>query len=242
MDKNKSLHAYIKEDLLHSIKSNKYKKGDKIPTELELCDTYNVSRTTVRTALNQLTLEGYLVRFQGKGTFVADEKVRQTLTHTVKKYSDQIAVQGKIAKIQLIDLNVIPADDLLRHSLDVSVHDPIQRIERIRKANGEPTQYEIAYIPWKVAPGINKKHAEYSLYASLKEEFNVHIAKTTEHVEITLADEQICKFLKCEEGLPCYYMETIAEDFDGNIVEFSRAYYRGDKTNFLIERNYPKKY
>ncbi len=239
MEKNKSLHAYIKEELLNSIKSNKYEKGEKIPTEHELCKTFNVSRTTVRTALNQLTLEGYLVRKQGKGTYVADGKAKQTLTHTVKRYSDQMAVQGKQAEIKVIDIGVVPANEVVVDSLHVTLNDPIQRIERVRKINGEPTQYEIAYIPWDVAPGISKKHAETSLYASLKDVFHVHIAKTTEHIEIALADERICLHLKCEENLPCFYIETVAENENGQKVEFSRAYFRGDKTNFLIERNYP---
>ncbi|MBP2077227.1 GntR family transcriptional regulator [Oceanobacillus polygoni] len=238
MEKNQSLHAYIKEELLNRIKSNEYKKGEKIPPELELCKDFDVSRTTVRTALNQLTLEGYLVRQQGKGTFVADQKVKQTLSQTVKRYSDQIAVQGKKAEITLIDIHVVPANEILQQSLDVSINDPIQRIERVRKANGEPTQYEIAYIPWDIAPGITKEHAETSLYASLKEKFHVHIAKTTEQIEITLADERSCMHLGCEVGTPCFYIETIAEDDKGKKVEFSRSFFRGDKTNFMIERNY----
>lgn len=240
MKRDQSLHSYIKEDILNKIKTKEYKKGDKIPTEKELCKIYNVSRTTVRTALEQLTLEGYLIRYQGKGTYVADGKLHQTLTHTAKRYSDQIAVQGKKAVIKLIDLSVIPADEFLQKSLNVSLNDPIQRIERIRKANDKPTQYEIAYIPWNIAPGITKEQAEYSLYASLEEDFDIQIAKTTETVEITLADENTSKFLKCDEGLPCFYIETIAEGENNEIIEYSKAYFRGDKTNFVIERNYTK--
>lgn len=239
MEKNQSLHAYIKEELLHRIKSNKYKVGDQIPTELELCKDFDVSRTTVRAALNQLTLEGYLVRQQGKGTYVADQKVNQTLSHTVKRYSDQVAFQGKEAEIALISIHVVPATEMLQQSLGVTVNDPIQRIERVRKANGAPTQYEIAYIPWSVAPGITQTHAETSLYAAMKDEFDVHIAKTTEHVEIALSDERSCVHLQCEPGLPCFYIETVAENDQGKKVEFSRSYFRGDKTNFIIERNYP---
>src|SRR5690625_2955128 len=179
MEKEQPLHSYIKEELLHRIKSNEYKVGDKFPTEHELCKHFDVSRTTVRTALNQLTLEGYLVRHQGKGTFVADQKVRQTLTQTVKRYSDQIEVQGKSAKISLLSIDVFPADERYKQLLDVEINDPIQRIERVRQANGEPTQYEIAYIPWSVAPGITKEQAELSLYSSLKDDFHVHVAKTT---------------------------------------------------------------
>ncbi|WP_106496103.1 GntR family transcriptional regulator [Lentibacillus sp. Marseille-P4043] len=239
MEKNKSLHAFIKDEILTRIKSNHYKKGEQIPTELDLCKDFNVSRTTVRTALNQLTLEGYLVRIQGRGTYVAEQKVNQSLSQTVKRYSDQIEVQGKKAEITLISITVVPASELIQQSLDVSLNDPIQRIERVRKANDEPTQYEIAYIPWNVAPGITQTHAETSLYAALKKEFNVHIAKTTEHVEITLADERSCYHLDCELGLPCFYIETIAEDEKGQKIEYSRSYFRGDKTNFVIERDYP---
>lgn len=240
MEKNQSLHAYIKDEMLTRIKSNTYKKGEQIPTELELCKDFNASRTTVRTALYQLTMEGYLVRVQGKGTYVAEQKVKQTLSQTVKRYSDQIAVQGKKGEITLIGITVVPASELIQQTLNVSVNDPIQRIERVRKANGEPTQYEVSYIPWSVAPGIDKTHAETSLYRALKEEFKVHIAKTTEHVEIALANERSCSYLECELGLPCFYIETVAEDEKGKKIEYSRSYFRGDKTNFVIERDYLK--
>ncbi|QVY59686.1 GntR family transcriptional regulator [Cytobacillus gottheilii] len=238
MEKNQSLHAFVKEELMNQIKSNKYKHGEQFPTEYKLCKEFDVSRTTIRAALQQLTQEGYLVRHQGKGTFVADPKVSQSLTQTVKKYSDQVAMQGKQATTHLISIQVIPANEFLQNILEVSANAPIQRIERTRGANGEPTQYQISYIPWEVAPGITKEHAESSLYTSLKQQFSVRIAKTTENVEITLADERTSNYLKCKRDLPCFYLETIALDTSGRRVEFSRSYFRGDKTNFIIERNY----
>lgn len=240
MEKQKSLHAYIKDELLNRIKSHTYKVGEQIPTENELCKTFDVSRTTVRTALNQLTMEGYLIRQQGKGTYVADQKVSTTLSHTIKRYSDQMAVQGKKADISLISLDVIPATELHQRVLEVNLNDPIQQIERVRKVDGEPTQYDLAYIPWNVAPGITKEHAESSLYAALKDDFKVHIALTREFMEITLTDERIHEHLNYELGLPCFYIETVAEDEHGKKVEYGRSYFRGDKTSFMIERNYPQ--
>lgn len=221
------------------IKSETYKVGEKIPTEYELCKLFNVSRTTVRTALNHLTIEGYLERLQGKGTYVSNQKVQQTLTQTVKRYRDQIAIQGKEAKIILIQIEVIPADHMIQQSLESEMDAPIQRIERVRFADGEPTQYEISYIPWKIAPGITKKQAETSLYGTLTEVYNVPIKHTTEYVDITLADDIICQYLQCESGTPCFYIETIAKDEHNRIIEFSRSYFRSDKTSFVIEREYP---
>ncbi|UOQ86718.1 GntR family transcriptional regulator [Gracilibacillus salinarum] len=241
MEKKQSLHAYIKNELLTRIKSGLYQKGEKIPTELELCNDFDVSRTTVREALNQLTIEGYLERVQGRGTFVADKKVSQTLSQTVKRYVDQLEIQGKTAEIVLHQLSVIPANATMQQALDVPLNDPIQKIERIRKANNSPTQYEISYIPWNVAPGITKEQAETSLYNALKKDFKVNIAKTTEHIEITLSDESTSYYLESETGLPCFYIETIAEDKEGKKIEYSQSYFRGDKTNFVIERYYPDK-
>lgn len=238
MKKNQALHAFIKGELLDRIKSGQYKKGDQIPTESDLCKEFSVSRTTVRTALTQLTLEGNLVRKQGKGTFVAGPKLKQTLSHTIKRYRDQVSVQGKRAEITLVAVDVIPALDLLKEALKVEQDAPVQRIERIRSANGEPTQYETAYIPWDIAPGITRAHAESSLYVSLKEDFDVRVSKTTENIEIVLSDERISDHLQCDIGTPLFYMETIAENSTGQIIEFSNSYFRGDKINFLIERVY----
>lgn len=239
MERNQSLHAHIKNELLSRIKSNQYKKGDKIPTEMELCEQFNVSRTTVRAALNQLTLEGYLERVQGSGTFVADKKVQQTLTQTVKRYVDQVEIQGKKAEIILVNLSVIPATEIIQEHLNVELNDPIQRIERIRKANNIPTQYEISYIPWNIAPGITKLQAETSLYQSLEKDFGIVLRQTTESIEIVLADETTSDYLDCELGAPCFYIETIAEGKNDEIIEYSQSYFRGDRTNFVIERYYP---
>lgn len=238
MKKTQALHAFIKEALLDRIKSGQYKIGDQIPTESELCKEFSVSRTTVRTALTQLTLEGNLIRKQGKGTFVAGPKLKQTLSHTIKRYRDQVSLQGKEAEITLVAVQVIPALDLLQKALKVEPDTPVQRVERIRSANGEPTQYEIAYIPWDIAPGITRAHAESSVYESLKSVFGVHVAKTTENIEIVLSDERISGHLQCDLGTPLFFMETIAEDNAGQIIEFSNSYFRGDKINFLIERLY----
>src|SRR5699024_711444 len=98
---------------------------------------------------------------------------------------------------------------------------------------------EIEYDTWNVAPGITKEHAETSLYAAMKNDFNVHIAKTTENMEITLADELTSAHLDCEQGLPCLYIETVAENEQEKKIESCRAYVRGHKTNRTLERNYP---
>lgn len=239
MSKKQSLHAYIKEELVDRIKTNVYKIGDQFPTEKELCKEFNVSRTTVRIALSHLVTEGYLVRQRGKGSFVAEPKVHQTLSMTEHGYNQQLKVQGKDGRIELKKIEVVPANDKMQKLFNLNESDPVQKIKRVRSANDEVTQYEIAYIPWALAPAIEKSHVERSLYQSLREHYNIEIAKTIELLEIRLADKDVSHYLECEIGQPCFYIETIAEDSNGKVIEFSRSYFRGDKTNFKIERVYP---
>ena len=68
---NEPLYMRIKDDIKTDIKNGKYKKGDKIPTEPELSSAYDVSRITVRRAIEELSSEGYLIKKQGRGTFVS---------------------------------------------------------------------------------------------------------------------------------------------------------------------------
>ena len=68
------MYHQLRQALLGSLEQGHWKEGDLIPTEREICDTYNVSRITVRRAINDLVREGYLVSYQGKGTFVARPK------------------------------------------------------------------------------------------------------------------------------------------------------------------------
>lgn len=236
-----SKHGRIKEIILNRIKDETYTPNDRIPTEKELCETFEVSRTTVRIALNQLEKEGYLYRVQGRGTFVCEKKVTQALTQTVKKYSDQVAVQGKTAEIKVINLQVVPADDILCKHLPVSKNSPIQKIERIRQANSNITQYEVSYIPWETAPAITQRDAEDSLYRTLKEKYHQPIMRTVEKIEITFADDSIAKLLNYEVNHPCFYIETTTYGQDEKAIEYSNSYFRGDITDFVIERNYINK-
>ena len=233
-----TLQTAIKDELLSRIKSGHYKEGEKFPTEYALCEEFDVSRTTVRGALNQLTMEGYLVRQQGRGTFVAGKKVQQTLSYTPNNYAAQLAVQGKRGQVALIDISVISASGQIASVFEAEDNAPIQKIERIRHADGEPTQYEVSFIPWQIAPGITKEQAEHSLFRTLAEVHDVHVAKTTEALEIALADEKVSALLDCPLGSPCFHIETVTEDESGRAIEYSRSYFRGDKTSFVIEREH----
>ena len=87
---------------MKKIQIGQYKVGDKLPTEL-LCEEYNVSRTTVRIALQELSLEGRINRSKGKGRFVLKPKIQQSLSTIEKGFASQIIEQGYEPKTDIID-------------------------------------------------------------------------------------------------------------------------------------------
>ncbi|WP_028777738.1 GntR family transcriptional regulator [Shimazuella kribbensis] len=237
-NEGKSLHTKVKEEILRLIKEKKFKPNTLLPTEAEFCKKFGVSRTTIRTALQQLSMEGYIYREQGRGTFVSDSKVKQTLSMTEVKFSEQLMSQGKKPLIKVLSLQVVPADEFQADQFQLKEGDPINKLERIRYADEEPLQYEIAYLPWYKTPGLNKEECQKSLYQLLEAQFGLKIKKTVEQLELFLADDEIADKLSIPVNTPCFSMESYAYLEDETPIEYSKAVFRGDRANFVIERNY----
>ncbi|MFJ7726951.1 GntR family transcriptional regulator [Neobacillus sp. NPDC097160] len=233
-----ALHLQVKDAIIQLINNGEYKPNSQLPTEADFCEKFGVSRTTVRTALQQLTIDGFIFRKRGSGTFVSGNKVRQTLTTTVDHFSKQITMQGKKPLIKVINLDVLPADEFLSEQLKIKEGEPVNLLERIRFVNDEPIQFEMAYLPWYKTPALKRKGCEKSLYNQLESQFGLKISKTVESLELMMADDESAEKLKINKGDPCFLLETLAYLSDGSIIEYSRTIYRGDLTHFVIERNY----
>ncbi|MCM2532245.1 GntR family transcriptional regulator [Neobacillus pocheonensis] len=233
-----ALHLRVKEAIIQLINEGEYKPNSQLPTEAEFCEKYGVSRTTVRTALQQLTTEGYVYRKRGSGTFVSTNKVKQILTSTVEHFTKQITMQGKNPLIKVLQLEVIPADEYISEQLKIREGDPVNMLERVRFVNEEPIQYEIAYLPWFKTPALNREDCEKSLYKLLEIQFGLKIKKTIETLELFIADHEAADKLKISIDDPCFELDTLAYLGDGTIIEYSKTIYRGDMAHFVIERNY----
>lgn len=234
-----SLYSQLKENIENDIKSGKYKTGEQLPTEFQLCQDYDVSRTTVRLALQQLELEGKIYKVQGKGTFVARPKIKQSLTTVDRFFADQMIEQNLQPVSKVLSLKVIPASITLAEQLNIEINDPVNQLIRLRYANEEPLQYEISYIPWKYAPGLADEACDGSLYQLLKEQYGVQIARTIESIEPVLLSESVSELLDVPVGAPAFYLETITYNANDQPLEYSTCYFRGDRSKFTIERQYP---
>ncbi|MFF2482817.1 GntR family transcriptional regulator [Paenibacillus sp. NPDC058071] len=232
-----ALYIIVKEKLLALIKSGVYAVGDKLPTESELCQEHEVSRTTIRQALQQLEVEGHIQRVQGKGTFVAKPKIRESLTREIRTFMEQMRDLGLSSHSEVLELVVIPADEALAETLHLEAKDPVVKLVRLRFADSEPLQYVTSYLPWRIAPGLANDDCSGSLFDLLRTKYEVNIHRTVESIEPVLIEATISDRLETAPGSPAFSLESLTFNEKDQPIEYSKGIVRGDRFKFTMERS-----
>lgn len=234
---NNSMYNNIKEQILNQIHTGVYEVGGKLPTEAELCETFQVSRTTIRLALNELEFQGIVERTQGKGTFVKRKEMQLVQT---RSFTEDVLNNGMLPWHKLVSASVVPAEPPLDEYLKVPAKSPVTELTRVRYADDVPLLYETTYVPWHVAPGLATEYTESSgsLFEFLKGRYEIKIDRSVEQLKPVLADKNVAKWLGVKEGSPCLQVKTFTYGVDGEPIEHSFGVFRGDIPSYTIERYY----
>lgn len=212
--------------------------GSPIPTERSLATEFDVSRTTVRQALAELTIEGRLLRVQGKGTFAAEPKVAQRLQ--LSSYTEDMRAQGRQPASQLLAADEHPADAELARLLDIRPGAKVLQLRRLRLADGEPMAIETTHLPLGRFRGLRRQIAAGgSLYQVLRDRFQTELGHAEETIETALAGPDEAEVLGADIGLPMLLLSRHSFDTNGRPVEWVRSVYRGDRYKFVATLNPP---
>lgn len=218
----------LKQHLLELLRS--MPAGSPIPTERCLAAEFDVSRTTVRQALAELTVEGRLLRVQGKGTFVAEPKVAQRLNLSAGPDD----ARGRAATPRLLQVAEEPADPELSRLLGVRVGTKVLRLHRLWLADGEPMAAETVHLPSARFRGLRRYlTTNGSVQQLLRERFGVELGRTEETIETALASPEDAELLGADVGLPMLLLSRQCFDTAGKPVQWVRSVYRGDRYKFV---------
>ena len=205
--------------------------GSPMPTERELCQTYAVSRATIRQALGQLEIEQRIFRRQGKGTFVARAKIEQRLE--LMSHTEGMRASGLSPSSKLIDVRRVAAGSDVGARLSLSPKAEVLRIERLRLADGEPIAIEVVFLSAARFDGISSVLSDSaSLYQLLSSNYGVELASAEETIEAVVAEGREAGLLRCAPGVPLLMLSRRTLDTTGQPVEFVRSLYRGDRYRF----------
>ncbi len=232
----------LEEFLKGQIESGTWKPGQKIPSEAELCETFDVSRTVVRQAVNELVHEGALYRRKGKGTFVAEPKIGESLVqHLTGFYEDMVAL-GLKPSTKVLEQEVVSAPLKIADALGLEEGEPVVMIDRLRFVDDEPILLVITYVPYKLCPElIDEDLSTQSLYAILEKKYGLELVYGRRTLEAVAATKEEANLLEIEEGDPIILLRSISYLKDGQPIEYFKAKHRGDRSRFEVELVRPGK-
>jgi len=210
--------------------------GEAIPSERQLSTDLGVSRLTVRAALDELVREGYLLRRRGAGTFVSEPKIAQELTMT--SFTEDMRRRGMRPGSKTLDLKVVSAGARLGRLLHVSPSEPVVVASRLRLADGETMAIETVHIRASLVPGLAARDLErQSLYELLSERYGIMVVGGTQAIEPTVTNEEESDALGVPLYSPAFLFERVTRTEAGEIVEYVRSLYRGDRYRIVTELN-----
>jgi len=208
--------------------------GDAIPSERQLCVDLGVSRLTVRAALDDLVREGLLVRKRGSGTFVSEPKIAQELTMT--SFTEDMRRRGMVPGSRTLELRTSPAGPWLGRILHVSPSEPIVVVKRLRLADHETMAIETLHVRASLVPGLTAEDLEErSFYELLSERYALDVVGGQQTVEATVTNEEESEALGVPLHSPAFLFERTTRSRAGEIVEYVRSLYRGDRYRLVTE-------
>lgn len=224
------LYQQLQRALRGAIENRVIGPDDALPPERDLAEMLNVSRITVRKAIDELVEDGLLIRKQGSGTFVSNRVEKNFAKLT--SFSEDMRARGRTPRsvwLKRSSGTVTPEESL---KLALSPGTEVYRFHRLRFADNEPMSLEFATIVASCLPSLDAVDA--SLYDALEQAGNRPVRALQRLHSLLLTAEQ-AKLLKAKEGDAGLFVERLGYLRDGRAVELSHSYYRGDTYDFVAE-------
>jgi GntR family transcriptional regulator len=236
IERNSPLPLYhqLKQVLLQRIEEGVWKPGELIPGEQELQDTFNLSRTTVRQALRELELDGKVIRYRGRGTFVNTPKLAHS-PEPSEGFGASLVARGMTPGWQLLAKQLVPVPAAVAASLGVKPDQQVCRLVRLRLANQEPLGRHVAHIaPDFISIIDDRMLTEGGSLDYLNAPQLLEGSRAERVLEAVPADEKTAEQLGVEVGAAMQRIRRRLVTADGQPVEDLEAIYRGDRFEYRV--------
>ena len=237
VDKSSRTPLYLQlMNILIDMIENKLEENDQILSEREICEIYNVSRTTVRQAMDELEKEGYIYKVHGKGTFVSPKRMNQDLI-SFYSFTEEMKKVGKVPTSEVTGFEIVEAGDKISNIFKIDSEELLYRVSRIRKADEVHMMYETTYLPFNRFKGIKKEQLEENpMYDVLIKDFDAKITSAEEYFMPILTNKLESIYLDIKEGSPSLKIERLTYENE-NVIEYTVSVARGDKFKYRVKLN-----
>jgi GntR family transcriptional regulator len=227
------LYARVETVLAGEITDGDLKVGDQLPTEDSLIERFDVSRITVRRAIQNLVSRGLVEIHRGKGTFVAAPKITQELTELSGFVEDMHAV-GRKPTARVLGKEIVTADTTVARHLALTKGERVVRIRRVRLADGVPLSFDETYLPLEIGEKIITNNLKVEpIFSLLERKYDVPLIEAEYKLEAVAAESEVATALRVKQGSPIFRIERTSYSTGNRPVDYEKLYYRGDLVRFV---------
>ncbi|MBX3577592.1 MAG: GntR family transcriptional regulator [Rhizobiaceae bacterium] len=232
------LYLRLKKTIEDAVRNGVLGPGDALPSERDIASKADVSRVTVRKAVQDLVRGGVLIQRHGSGTFVAPrvERVEQSLSR-LTSFTEDMARRGMQVRSEWLERGVFPPSPAEMMVLGLSSRELVARIGRLRIANDTPLAIERASLSASVLPEPTAIGS--SLYAAL-EKTGHRPVRAVQRISAANLGDADAALLDVPVGSASLNIERISYLATGKVIEFTRSVYRGDTYDFVAELRIPE--
>jgi GntR family transcriptional regulator len=227
----------IKQTIKNWILNKEFNPGEKIPSENELGEKFNVSRLTVRQAISQLVQEGFLISKRGEGTFVThNEHLIGSFSLEFTGFMDDLFYQISKCKTKSVKINRIPVPKVIKEKLELSNSgEEVIQIKRVRFLNDKPFNYTINYLPIDIGKRMTEKDLlRKPLLQIMEQDLGIQFTEAFQQIEASFADQEVSEQLDIVSGSPILLVERIMYTKKRKPVEVVQSSYRGDLYKYIV--------
>ncbi len=236
-----STYQAVRESFIDFVHRNKYKVGDRLPSEHELAKTLLVSRVTLREAIRQLREDGFLYSRRGSGTFVAGSVTQMAGTLDVNNgLSATITQAGFKPGVAEYQTELLHASPYLADKLQVTQGTGIILLKRVRTADDRPVVYSMDYLGPRVAAVFLALDRTIVSLFEMIEQSGIRIGNSFAELSPESCPKDLAQKLSCKAGGPLLAMKQVHLDTKGSPLFYGEDYFRPDCFVFSINRRRPE--
>jgi GntR family transcriptional regulator len=226
------LHGQVRTALHDMISAGVYASGAVLPGEQELARRFNVSRITVKRALNDLALAGYVRRLRGRGTIVTYGAAHPVVRGSFSTLMDSLAKMGVETEVELLSVAETPASRAVADLLDVPEGAPVQRAVRLRSLEGRPFSHLVTYVPQAIAAKYAQSDLATTPLLTLLERAGAVATEAEQTLTAVAASHEVANALQISPGAPLLHVTRVMRDQKGASVQLIEAHYRPDQFQY----------
>ena len=242
---NIPLYFQLEQIIKSKILMGEFLPGEQIPTEKDLCETYQVSTITARQAILNLVNEGLIIRRQGKGSFVREglKKIKNIRTLQLRGDINDIIPEGlKTQEVKVLDIRKVISPKKVANLLNIEEGQEVVQVRRTRSDHGIPVSYIKNFIPLEIGEKIKREDlCIYPMLGILRNRLKIPLTGGIQYVEAIIADYDIAAALSISISSPILYLETIIFARQKKPVEFVQTFYRPDQFRYSVKLGLKKK-